>query len=442
MCIPHRRPEPLHEGVAEIALIRARKLRYGVAGLIVGAAALVSQSAAAQQIVTLEEALARASRAEPGLAAAAAAIDAARAGVDQASVRPNPALSVEVENALGTGPLSGVDSAETTATYVHTFERGGDRRARTSVAEGALAITRSDAVLRRLDLLRDVQVAYVDAAAAMAQRDLAEELLSIAEEVRASVSQRVNSALDPAVALTRAELELASARAELATARSAEETTLERLASFWDASAADFVVDLEAFYEPGAHAREPTAIDVERSPDLARITAEQSRSDAEVELEIARGVQDLDAGVGVRHFADGGDVALVAEISIPLGIFDRNRGAIASARSDRSRLAYEAASLRRAFLRETVRLERERATAITQIDALRDSIIPQAQRALAQARDAYQRGAFSSLEVIVAQRALHDAREQLVETLANYHRTDATHDRLTARFAAPLPGEE
>jgi cobalt-zinc-cadmium efflux system outer membrane protein len=398
-------------------------------------------SANAQEIVTLEEALARAAAAEPGLAAAAAGVEAARAGVDQASVRLNPSLSVEAENFGGTGPLSGADSIETTATYEQIWQRGGDRRARIGVAEGDLALARGDAVLRRLDLLRDVQEAYVDAAAAAARRDLAVDRLAIADGVRSTVAGRVSRALDPSVALARAELELETARAEVDAAGAAADAARMRLASFWSDLSAAFTVDLEGFYDPGAHAQEIDELLDDGSPDLALIQAARGRAAAVVDLEVARGVQDVELGAGLRHANDTGDVAVVAEVSIPLALFDRNRGAVAAARAERTRLAYEEASARRSILRDIASLQRMRASAIARVDALRERVIPLAERALQEARDGYARGGFSSLEVNDAQRALHDARESLVDALADYHLADAALDRLTARFAAPLPGE-
>lgn len=429
---------PAAQGARSDGAVMVLMLRCAAAA---AAALALAGQACAQEVVTLDEALARAAAAEPGLAAAAAGVDAARAGVDQASVWRNPSLGLEAENFGGSGPLSGADAVETTATVNQTFELGGDRRARIGLAEGDLALARGDAVLRRLDLLRSAQEAYIAAAAAAARRDLAADRVDIAQVVRSAVAQRVNRALDPDVALSRADLELASARAELEAASAAEIAERERLASYWAGEAGDFVVDMDDFYDPGAHAQEEDELDVEASPDLDLVAAAQARADAAVDLELARRVQDVDVGAGVRHFADGSDVALVAEVSIPIGIFDRNGGGVAAARAERTRLAYEEESLRRSVLREVAGLQRQRASAIAQVDALRDNVIPQAEQALAQARAGYERGAFSSLEVNDAQRTLHDAREMLVDALADYHLADAALDRLTARFADPLPGE-
>lgn len=438
MLTPHRRPRLTGARPDALVTMRRSWRRYVGAAFAV---LVLSSGASGQDVVTLEQALARAAAAEPGLNASAAGVDAARAGVEQAGAWRNPSLAVEAENFAGSGSLEGADGLETTATYVQTIERGGDRRARIGVAEGDLAIAQSSSTLRRLDLLRDVQEAYVAAAVAAARRDLADDRVSIAESVQGAVAERVDAALDPAVSETRAALELESARAELSAATASEEAARARLASFW-AGETDFSVDLDGFYDPGSHAREADIVDAKASPDLALIGAAQDRADAAVDLEVARSVQDVDVGAGVRHFNDGGDVAAVAQLSVPLALFDRNRGAIAAARAERTRLAYEEESLRLAVLRDGAALQRERASAIGRVDSFRERVIPQAEAALEQVRDGYARGAFSSLEVLDAQRALHEARESLVDALSDYHLADAALDRLTARFAAPLPGEE
>ena len=69
-------------------------------------------------------------------------------------------------------------------------------------------------------------------------------------------------------------------------------------------------------------------------------------------------------------------------------------------------------------------------------------MIPQAERALELAQDGYNRGAFSYLDVLEAQRALSDARQNRVDSLRSYHSNEAALDRLTARFGEALPIEE
>ena len=60
--------------------------------------------------LSLRDAIERAVDADPGMRASNAGIDAARGGMRQARVRPNPELSAEVENFNGPGDLRGFDN--------------------------------------------------------------------------------------------------------------------------------------------------------------------------------------------------------------------------------------------------------------------------------------------------------------------------------------------
>src|SRR3546814_8794680 len=71
------------------------------AALLAGAARLAGSVWA--QPLTLDQAVERAIAASPELRAGEAGVDAARAGQLQARVRPNPTVSVDMENGVGTG---------------------------------------------------------------------------------------------------------------------------------------------------------------------------------------------------------------------------------------------------------------------------------------------------------------------------------------------------
>jgi len=64
--------------------------------------------------LTFREAIARALKYGPGLQAASWEVEAKLGEAAQAAVRPNPELSMEVENFAGTGDLGGFNSAEGT----------------------------------------------------------------------------------------------------------------------------------------------------------------------------------------------------------------------------------------------------------------------------------------------------------------------------------------
>lgn len=425
----------------------ARILRL-IATASLGAPAFVAVSlpapaALAQEVapLTLETAISRAVEADPGLRAAGAGVDAARGGLRQARTRPNPELSAEVENFNGRGDLRGFTGAESTFALSQQIEVGGRRTARIRLADRELHGAELDRAIRGLDLIRDVQSAYYDALAAAELVTIAQERLRTAEELNTSVARRVAAARDPLMAGARAEAGLAEARIALTRAQAEAATARARLATYFGGddgfslAAADFAL-------PRAQDHEHTALS-DNSPDVARLAAERDRLAASVRVERSLAWQNPTLSFGYRRFEDrDGDGALVAGVSIPLGVFDRNQGSVARARAEERRAGFELEAARRTLMREHAALERAIASETAAVRATEEDVIPQAERALALAQDGYNRGAFSYLDVLEAQRALSDARQTRVEALTSFHSNEATLDRLTARFGEVLPFEE
>ena len=83
---------------------------------LLAAALAFPSTAAVAKPITLDEAIAKAIDAAPSIRASAAEIAAAQAGRVQAGVRPNPTITVEGENLVGSGPYNVFGQAEITGT--------------------------------------------------------------------------------------------------------------------------------------------------------------------------------------------------------------------------------------------------------------------------------------------------------------------------------------
>lgn len=406
--------------------------------LLAGAVtALTAQVALAQTAapLSLDDAIARTIDHDPGLRAAEANVDAAEGGRLQARTRINPQLDVEVENFNGSGELRGFDGAETTFSLSQEVDLGGQRRARIAVAEGELRGAELDRAIRGLDLIRDVQQAYYAALAADEKAAIERERLETAQALNNSVARRVAAARDPLMAGARAEASLAEARIAVIRADAEAATARARLASFWGGDEAFALIPADfALPHVETHGHDAST---DAAPDLARLMAERDRASAAARLERSLVFANPTLSFGYRQFEDSGDDALVAGVSIPLGVFNRNQGAVARARAEERRASYELEAGRQTIARDLNALQRALDTDRRAALSLEEDVIPQAERALQLAQDGYNRGAFSYLDVLEAQRALSDAREARVEALLSFHTNEAAIDRLTARFAAP-----
>jgi cobalt-zinc-cadmium efflux system outer membrane protein len=177
---------------------------------------------------------------------------------------------------------------------------------------------------------------------------------------------------------------------------------------------------------------------IQDSPVLRRWQVELELRQAALALERARGVPDLTVGTGARWLEGPGDGAFLFGLGLPLPVFDRNRPAaraaetrIAQANAERSAetIAVEAA-LARAY--------QELAAAYAEATALRDGILPEAERAFTAARDAFRQGLLRLTDVLDTERTLFELGGRQVDALARYHAAIADMEALLgAPLAAP-----
>ncbi len=179
------------------------------------AMALSVAAPACAEPLTVQQAIDRAIAAAPALRANQAGIDAARAGRVQAGLRPNPSVTVEAENFVGSGNYNVLDQAEITASYNHILERGGKRAARMALADSDIAVAEAAVAVTRLELAAQVQRAFLDVLLANEGVRIADEARVIAGGLQGEARRRVQSAKDPLFVGTAADARVANAIVDL-----------------------------------------------------------------------------------------------------------------------------------------------------------------------------------------------------------------------------------
>lgn len=402
-------------------------------GLLAGLALFLPIAARADPM-SLDDAVRRAIAASPALQAQEAGIRSARAGRTQAETRPNPVLTVESENFVGTGNYDVFRQAETTVTYSQTIERGNKRDTRIAYADSSLAVARASARLAQLDLAEAVQRAFIDAQIASEVAWLAGKRLETELAMQAEANRRVRGYKDPLFVRTRAEARVSQARLALAETQALNSAARARLASYWGAKGEDIEIP-RGIEQPDLHEHDLA------TADGALASAVVDRARAAVAVEQARGVQDYTVSGGLRHLRQTGDLAMVAGVSIPLGRFDRNRGNIEQARAERERIEFEANAARLERLRQIASLRAEAEAAKIRADGIMQQVYPASVRTLAEVREGYARGGFRFSDMQDAADAITEVQSQWVEAMIRYRDVLSRIDRLTGRFDA-LAGEE
>lgn len=388
--------------------------------------------------LTLDDAVARASRQAPEVMLSALEARAALADADQAGQPLNPSLSLETENFAGTGQLRGFDAYETTLALEQTFRLGGKRelaerlgRAQAALAGAECEVQRLEVAVLAGELFLDLQASIQMAAVADASADLAEELVSV-------VQRRVDAGAAAPPELTRARTDLAVLQAGADAARGEVEATALSLASLWASAEVDFVLP-----DGGVNSLPVAQPTFEPSSDphplVAAANANVTARSARIDRERAEAWPDLNVSAGIRRFEDTGDSAFLAGVSLPLPIFDRNRDATRAAalRRDGAELNGQAVEAR--LRAKQAQLVARTRAARSRLQRLETEALPLAEEAYSAAVKGYQVGKFGLTATL-------DARRSLIKTRASVIDARLSLEKETLRLravigAAPFEGD-
>jgi len=405
-----------------------------------GLALILTVTAHAQKALlppfTLREALAVALLKNPALQAQGFEARIAEAHLLQAGVRPNPELTVGIENFLGTGALSGVKGLETTLQLSHVIDLGGSRARRVEVAEGERALVDVIDQTKRVEVLAEVARRFTEAAADAQRLDTARRARVVGEQTVAAVRARVEAAAASPIELNKARTALAilqieeeHAEHELAVCRQ----SLAAMLGQAEPTFGDVAADLFAL--PSLSDFKSLADRLEKSPLLARFAVEERWHEAQARLAQSLRRTGLRVSGGVRRIESTDDFGFVAGITLPLRLHDQSAGTLREARERRAQLApaFESTRLElRATLFEVYQEMLHARLALTQ---LQHEVIPLAEETLTLADKGYREGRFTLLELLDAQRSLGELRGRGVANAAAFHLHVITIERL---LGAPL----
>ncbi|MBO9547572.1 TolC family protein [Caulobacter sp.] len=379
-------------------------LRAALASAVCGALWSAAQAQTAPPLETLLR-----EPSAPRLIVGEAETRAAEGRALQARARPNPTLDLQVENVGGDGPYRDFRSAETTLSVGQTLELGGKRGARVAAARAELDTARSRAGLTRVTFARDLSVAYATAEAAEERLVLAKERVELAQADARAARLLVDNGKEAELRALQAQAAVSAAQAEQSRAEAEAGAALARLSALIGAEQTYVAVT------PGVLDRAWTAsATTDQPPAVAVAQAEQTAAARKLDLERRRAAPDVTVSFGVRRLAGDDATAAVAGVSLPLPLFDRNRGAVKAAQAEadaaRARLLIaqaDATADRRGAEGEARAAERSTAAAREGEAAARE--------AYRLAKLGYEAGKLPLLELLSARRDLVAARQRHIE---------------------------
>jgi cobalt-zinc-cadmium efflux system outer membrane protein len=386
---------------------------------------------------TLAQALSKTLRDSPALAAFKWETRAAEARLLQAGLPPNPELSLDVENPAGTGMYKAGSQLQSTLEFRQLLELGGKRKARIAEATADRAVSEWDYASKKIEVLKEAALAFIDILAAQRRIAILEESLRLAEQAAALAEQRVGVGKGSSAEAIRARIAVDSLGIDRAQAGRDLQTALSSLAAQWgETHPKPFEIQGRLSPPSSPPSFESLRLQLQNSPTLARWSALRVRSEAALAREQSLGRPSLTLLAGPRTGPHTSDTSFVAGISLPLPLLNQNQGGITAARAAVSKAIAEQHAAEARAASDLAAAYQRLTAAQTELRILAERVLPGASDAERQLSEGYATGRFSQSEVLEARRTLNSARSQETRALADYHKARTELDALTAT----LPG--
>jgi cobalt-zinc-cadmium efflux system outer membrane protein len=383
-------------------------------------------------VLEMQDALSAALRGNPTLAASRWEVRAADATRMQAGLRRNPELSVSLEDFAGTGSYGGMGASQATVELSQAVELGGKRGARQDVARHALAGAGWDHEAARLDVIRVTRERFVEVVAAQRALKMAGEAVQWADETARAAAERVRAGGASPVERARADAAAARARIDLEWAKHRLEEARENLGAAWGQREPTFTeAQDELDSVPPIPSFDLLIERVEQNPALRRIASDREREAALQAVEKSLAVPDVTVSGGYRRLGLTDDNALVAGVSVPLPLLNRNQGRIVESRHRMAATDKRQQAARLELQLQVAEAYKVATTALTEIDLLRRTVLPETRSAFETTHAGYRQGRYAHLELQDAQRLLLEAHTQYLNALVACHRAVAQLEALT-----------
>lgn len=391
--------------------MRSNAIIRGAALVLLATAALCG--AVAAEDLTLKQAIEQALRCNPNIAAGQMSASAAAEGARGARALTNPELLV-APSVVG---RAGSDSA---ALLVQPLEINGSRRARSQIAgQEALAAGQEAQAISR-DVVLRVKQLYWSTAKAQQLVQLNEENVAYLEALDEAVCKQVDVGKTPGSQAIKTEVELARARQELTKAQLELDSAKAALATALNRRNAQIsVADALPFSSPTLDRDKLVATAMACRPEVLSAAAQVDAARGQVNAARANRVPDVALSARQESF-DGGESGVAFVITLPLLDWGSARAAVRQAQVATLSRQKQLEAARNAVALDVDQSVLAVKTADAVVREYQGGILDKSAQLAAMAQKGYEKGATSYLEVLEAQRTLRGVRTEYYSALAEH----------------------
>jgi cobalt-zinc-cadmium efflux system outer membrane protein len=295
--------------------------------------------------------------------------------------------------------------------------------------EVALASLDGRAAAVRADVIR----AFYGLLAAQRQFELTQESADIAARSADLVGKRARAGKISPIEATKARIAATGVQIELATSKARVTIARETLANVsGSAAVASRVASGDLDIVPAVAPLPQLLQRLDDAPVSRVARAEMLRSNALVSTERAKRMPDITVSAGMKRITVSGirGNQAVVGITIPLPLFDTNKGAILEAFHKAEKASADLDSERARWRLDVTQAYADLESSAQEARRLKDEVLPAARDSLDAMSRGFELGKFSFLDVLDTQRTLFQVWSQHLRALTDAHQAYANLGRL------------
>lgn len=379
----------------------------------------------------------------PRLAQGTLAIDAARGRALQAGLYPNPTVSINLDEL---GDRTGPQGVNTLPLISQEIVTGGKLKLSQAAAGREVDQATLTLASQRFSLLGNVRAAYFDVVTLQRRIEILEELVKTASASVAQTEKLRKAGQVATLDLVQLEVEQERLRADLEANQRELPAAYQRLASVVGAK------DLPPFcvagslelplppYDLGGVRRCVLSLHPERQFAIVGV----DRARLQLQREQAEPIPNVTVSGGYVRQNQNRSNDWTVGVSVPLPVWNRNQGRIASASAELGSAQQEVGRVENDLSERVASAFRDFAAARQRAERYRTGIVPKAKEAYQLSLRAYQGGTFEYLRVLEAQRTISQANLEYVRALGDAWKAASILSALTLEEQWPpaLPAVE
>jgi len=387
--------------------------------------------------LTLEAALAQASRNRPELTVYQADLEAAMLKLQHAGLPPNPEIGVEWNN-LGNDLPDG-DTRETTVSLSQALEIGGKPSARKNKGQAEMLRLQREQAMTWLDIAAEVRTAFVEVLNARERLALQREAGKIASEMVAMTHEQVMAGKIAGTEETRAQARNAEALAETQKLKRLLTEAELNLATVLLADPGNATVTAAGSlsHEVPVPDRQALLAEMKDSPLLALRRSETQLAKTSHSLEQANAWSDPTLSLSVRDVPSEDARAFAIGVSIPLPLFQRNQTSLAEAGALAHKARANEAAASRRLETELIKAHAVLVAADQEVRMLRADGLSKAAEAAEAVQEGFRAGKFRYSDLLEATQSLAAMKARYLDALLDLNRAAIALDRLLGKPALP-----